>query len=36
MFYLVLAILSSSIISIIMRLSEKYVENQMGMFMRII
>ncbi|MBR3692898.1 MAG: hypothetical protein IKL88_00060 [Erysipelotrichales bacterium] len=33
MFYLVLAILSSSIISIIMRLSEKYVENQMGMFM---
>lgn len=33
MFYLILAIMCSSIISITMRFSEKYVENQMGMFM---
>ena len=33
MFYLVLAILSSTLISIFMRISEKYLKNQMAMFM---
>lgn len=33
MFYLGLTVLSSVLISIFMRLSEKYVQNQMGMFM---
>lgn len=33
MFYLILAILSSALISIIMRASEKYITNKMAMFM---
>ena len=33
MLYLLLAIASSALISIIMRLSERYVKNEMGMFM---
>ena len=33
MIYLVLAILSSALISIGMRLGEKHVKNEMGMFM---
>ncbi len=33
MIYLILAILSSAMISIIMRISEKYITNQMAMFM---
>lgn len=33
MFYLLLAILSSALISILMRISEKHIKNQMAMFM---
>ena len=33
MIYLILAIVSSSLISIFMRLSENYIKNEMGMFM---
>lgn len=31
MIYLILAILSSALISVCMRLGEKYISNQMGM-----
>lgn len=33
MIYLILAVASSAMISVVMRISEKYVKNQMGMFM---
>lgn len=33
MIYLILAIISSTLVSVCMRFSEKYVQNQMGMFM---
>ena len=33
MIYLILAIISSSLISIFMRLSENHIKNEMGMFM---